>query len=175
MESERGKLVAKVAFLVLICISPAHAAEIVTGRASVIDGDTIDIGDVRIRFDGIDAPESWQRCKQSTRKAYRCGKEAAFALDSFLAGSRPTTCRLFEREDGHDGKRWIGSCFRSDGTDVSRWLVRSGWALDWPKYSDGRYAADQARAKARGVGIWRGAFENPCVARAKRMKRAPNC
>lgn len=155
--------------------SPVAGGESVTGRASVIDGDTIDIGDIRIRFNGIDAPESRQRCKQSTRKAYRCGKEAAFALDSFLAGSRPTTCRLIEKEVGYGGKRWIGECFRSDGADVNRWLVQRGWALDWPKYSGGRYVADQARAKANRSGIWRGSFTSPCVARAKRMKRVPNC
>jgi succinoglycan biosynthesis protein ExoI len=169
--------VAFTAIALLATFSPArgNAADNITGRASVVDGDTIDIGDVRIRFNGIDAPESWQRCKQSTRNAYRCGKEAAFALDSFLAASRPTTCRLIEKEAGHEGKRWIGECFRSDGAMVNRWLVRNGWALDWPKFSGGRYAADQAKAKARGVGIWRGSFTSPCVARAKRMKRAPNC
>lgn len=32
-----------------------------TDRASVIDGDTIEIAGERIRFNGIDAPESWQR------------------------------------------------------------------------------------------------------------------
>lgn len=166
-------IMAGIVFGVSTIIAPA--ASLVTGRASVVDGDTIDIGDARIRFNGIDSPESWQRCKQSARKAYRCGKEAAFALDSFLAASRPTTCRLIERERDHGRKRWIGECFRADGADVNRWLVRNGWALDWPKYSGGRYAADQARAKTSGIGIWRGSFESPCVARAKRMKRVPNC
>ena len=171
------KNVVTMALALLMAASPVpvNARETVTGRASVVDGDTIDIGTVRIRFNGIDAPESWQRCKQSTRKAYRCGKEAAFALDSFLAASRPTTCRLIEKEVGHEGKRWIGECFRLDGADVNRWLVRNGWALDWPKYSGGRYAPEHAGAKPKGVGIWRGSFESPCVARAKRMKRTPNC
>ena len=166
---------AVLAFLIVLVPGAAPAAETVTGRATVIDGDTIDIGDVRIRFNGIDSPESWQRCKQSTRKAYRCGKEAAFALDGFLAASRPTTCRLIEREAGHGGKRWIGDCSRADGANVNRWMVKNGWALDWPKYSGGRYAADQARAKARGAGIWRGSFESPCEARARRVGRPPNC
>lgn len=171
----RGATTAAIILFATIAPARAQPAELIAGRASVVDADTIDIAGMRVRFYGIDAPESWQRCKQSTRKAYRCGKEAAYALDSFLAAARPTTCRLIEREAGHEGKRWIGSCFRSDGADVNRWLVRNGWALDWPKYSGGQYAVDQARAKARGVGIWRGSFENPCVARAKRMKRVPNC
>lgn len=96
----------------------APAAEMVTGRASVIDGDTIDIRGVRVRFNGIDAPEKWQRCKQSARVSYRCGRDAAFALDDFLAASQPTTW-LIEPERGHQRKRWIGECFRADGADVS--------------------------------------------------------
>lgn len=167
--------IACAAALILAPTSLAFAADIITGRASVIDGDTIDIHEVRIRFNGIDAPEKWQRCEQSTGGAYRCGREAAFALDDFLAASRPTTCRLIERESGHGGKRWIGECFRADGADVNAWLVSSGWAVDWPKYSGGFYAEQRDRAKAKSVGIWRGTFVNPCVVRAERMKRKPNC
>lgn len=39
----------------------AHAEEIV-GRASVVDGDTIDVQGARIRFDSVDAREAGQRC-----------------------------------------------------------------------------------------------------------------
>jgi endonuclease YncB( thermonuclease family) len=35
----------------------------VTGRASVIDGDALEIHGERIRLSGIDAPESAQLCK----------------------------------------------------------------------------------------------------------------
>ena len=33
-----------------------------SGRVVVIDGDTIDVGDVRVRIHGIDAPENGQKC-----------------------------------------------------------------------------------------------------------------
>jgi succinoglycan biosynthesis protein ExoI len=153
----------------------AFAADTVTGRASIVDGDTIDIHQVRIRFNGIDAPEKWQRCEQAPNHPYRCGRDAAFALDDFLAASRPTTCRLIERERGLGGKRWIGECFRADGADVNAWLVSNGWAVDWPRYSGRRYALQQAEAKARSVGIWRGFFEAPCAARARRLGRPAKC
>ncbi len=45
---------------------PAEANEPVTGRASVVDGDTIEIAGERIRFNGVDAPESWQICHDVT-------------------------------------------------------------------------------------------------------------
>lgn len=55
----------------LLLASPAWAADIV-GRASVIDGDTIDVHGTRIRFDSIDAPESRQLCQDGAGKRYRC-------------------------------------------------------------------------------------------------------
>lgn len=41
----------------------ARAAEPISGRASVIDGDTIEIHSVRIRLPGIDAPEARPTCR----------------------------------------------------------------------------------------------------------------
>ncbi|WP_246726396.1 thermonuclease family protein [Rhizobium leguminosarum] len=67
-------------------------ADQLIGRASVIDGDTIEIAGQRIRLNGIDAPESWQACRDAAGRPYRCGKDAAFALDEFLSKSRPIRC-----------------------------------------------------------------------------------
>lgn len=36
-----------------------------------------------------------------------------------------------------------------------------GWAFDVAKYSNGRYAEDEARARAAGLGIWQGACDKP--------------
>lgn len=59
--------------------------------ASVVDGDTIEISGVRIRFYGIDAPESRQICLRDGVEI-KCGKEAAFALSDFL-GDRAVFCK----------------------------------------------------------------------------------
>jgi hypothetical protein len=75
------------AFLVA---APASGQGPVVGRASVIDGDTIEIAGERIRFNGIDAPETWQTCLDKAGAKYRCGKASADALEAFLAQSRPT-------------------------------------------------------------------------------------
>jgi endonuclease YncB( thermonuclease family) len=46
--------------------------------------------------------------------------------------------------------------------------VRSGLAIDWPKYSQDGYAAAQNEAKHAGRGIWSGSFIEPWRYRACR-------
>lgn len=151
-----------VALFAFASVLPVSAAEI-TGRASVIDGDTIEISGQRIRFDGVDAPESSQICKKAVGKRYRCGQVSATALDVFLERSRPVTCQ----PTGKSYDRIVAICLRADGVEVNGWLVANGFAVDWPKYSKGRYAAQQKRAKAAKIGIWAGEFELPCHFRGR--------
>lgn len=137
--------------------APAQS-ETLSGRATVLDGDTIEIAGERIRFHGIDAPESGQQCRDEQGNPWPCGQRASFALDDFLAESRPTHCRVMDRD------RWgraIATCHRNDGADVNEWLVRRGWALDWPRYSGGAYGRVQEAAKAEKQGVWRGEFVKP--------------
>ncbi len=142
------------------------------GRASVIDGDTLEIQGKRVRLNGIDAPESWQMCNTADGKSYRCGKDAAFALADFLDASQPVTC-LAVAADRYG--RTVADCFRADNEPVNGWLVRQGWAVDWVRYSNGEYAGEQGEARSARRGIWRGSFQMPCEARAARSKRAPAC
>ncbi len=55
------------ALLFVLAACPA-LADTVTGRARILDGDTIEIGPERIWLFGIDAPESGQRCTGPDRK-----------------------------------------------------------------------------------------------------------
>ncbi|WP_416223075.1 thermonuclease family protein [Tianweitania sp.] len=153
--------------MVMTVSNPASAADPIVGRASVVDGDTIDIGTVRVRFHGIDAPESWQRCKDVGGRDYRCGSEAASALDAWLAKSRPTRCEFVN----WNRERMVGKCFRADGASVASWLVKNGYALDWPRYSKGAYASEQAAAKQARAGVWQGDFTVPWEARQARRSR----
>lgn len=159
-------LVPLAAVAIVFAAAPhAQGQQPVVGRASVIDADTIEIAGERIRLNGIDAPESWQICHDGNGKAYRCGQVAAQALDEFLAASRPTRCEFVERDRYG---RLVGNCFRTDGEKVASWLVRNGHALDWPRYSRGAYAADQAKAQAGRRGVWQGDFLEPWEARRLR-------
>lgn len=146
----------------LLLAGPVHAADI-TGRMSVIDGDTGEIHGVHIRLDGIDAPESRQLCRDAAGRPYRCGQVSANALDAFLQPSQPITCR----PTGKSYDRVVAVCRRADGAEVNAWLVANGYAIDWPKYSRGRYAGEQRRARAARLGIWAGKFEMPCAFRER--------
>jgi len=134
------------------------------GRASVVDGDTIEIAGKRIRINGIDAPESSQLCQDAQGRSYRCGAMSARALDQVLAASRPVRCDFVEWDQYG---RFVGNCFRTDGVSVAAALVRAGMALDWPRYSGGAYAKEQSAAAAAKAGIWQGEFQPPWEWRAE--------
>jgi hypothetical protein len=73
-------------FLLLLPMS-VSAETAITGTASVIDGDTIEIHGTRIRLHGIDAPESRQECARPTGERWRCGQQAALALADHIGRS----------------------------------------------------------------------------------------
>ncbi len=76
---------------IVLFLMPAFAADVV-----VSDGDSLRIGDERVRLWGIDAPELDQRCEHGG-KVYDCGKAAQAALSS-LIGSRQVECEAVDRD-----------------------------------------------------------------------------
>ncbi len=75
------------ALTIALCLLTTPALADVAGVASVIDGDTLEIHGQRIRFHGIDAPESRQLCRLDG-KPWQCGKDAANALARKIARPR---------------------------------------------------------------------------------------
>lgn len=147
---------ARMTMLAKTTLAPSPA--LIRGRASVIDGDTVEISGQRIRFNGIDAPESRQYCFDAKDFEYPCGRRSAQALDEFLAASRPLVCS-FVSWDQYG--RYVGDCARSDGRSVQSWLVQQGHALDWPRYSNGQFAREQDEAAKAQRGVWSGRFDPP--------------
>jgi endonuclease YncB( thermonuclease family) len=141
------------ATLAAMASSGAHAD--IVGRASVIDGDTIEIHGQRIRLHGVDAPEKGQPCFDASGKPYRCGQVAAMALDEFIRMS-PVTCR--ERDTDRYG-RTVADC-SVRGEDIELWLVRNGHAMAYRRYS-GDYVAAEQEAKNAKRGIWAGQVQAP--------------
>ena len=114
------------------------------GTASVIDGDTIEIHGERIRLSGFDAPERGARC--GSVNVYQ---KASLALQDFI-GERTVRCDI-DSKDRYD--RSVGEC-QASGQSLADYMVREGWARDWPRYSQGAYADEERHARKARRGIW---------------------
>ena len=146
--------------LMSLLLSGSAMADDLAGQASVVDGDTLEIHGRRIRLWGIDSPESSQLCRGEDSSQYRCGAQAANDLDAFIA-RRTVNCIPLSLDPYG---RTVATCSVS-GTDLGEWLVRNGLALDWPKYSKGRYDAVQRDAERAGRGMWAGSYVEPWLFR----------
>ena len=68
--------------------------------------------------------------------------------------------------------RTVATC-RVDGVDLGEWLVRQGLALDWPRYSNGRYRGAENDAARAGRGIWAGSYVDPWLYRGEDLHLLP--
>jgi endonuclease YncB( thermonuclease family) len=135
---------------------PPPPAGAISGRARVIDGDSLKVAGTQVRMFGIDAPEWRQRCRAADGHPYRCGRRAFRALVQRLR-SAPVRCEPRARDRF---ARLIATCYQGND-DLARWLVAQGLALDWPRYSGGIYADAQDAAQRAERGLWQGAFVRP--------------
>lgn len=121
------------------------------GQAFAVDGDSLRIGQDRIRLLGLDAPEYEQECESREGEPYPCGLDARDAL-ARLVGDRELTCEASERDQYG---RALAVCSAGD-EDIGAALVEQGMAV-----ADGRYLAEESAARAGGVGVWQGEFIHP--------------
>jgi endonuclease YncB( thermonuclease family) len=144
-----------IAALLIAATAALAQGRLIIGVASVIDGDTIEIHGERIRLFGIDAPESRQECRRPDGSLWRCGQQAALALQEHI-GRRPIMC---EQRDIDRYHRTVAQC-RLAAEDVNAWLVASGWAVAFTRYSRD-YVEQEQQARAARRGIWSGDFVMP--------------
>jgi len=135
------------------------------GLGRVVDGDTLDVGPVRVRLHGIDAFERNQMCDRPGG-TWACGAAATQSLRDRAEG-RPLVCRVLDTD--RYGRK-VSRC-EQDGVDIGGALVAEGLALAYRRYSQDYVAAETA-ARARGVGGWDGSFDRPEQWRSR--ARRPN-
>ena len=139
----------------LACGGALGSPDEVSGTASVTDGDSLRIGNQRIRIHGIDAPELRQPCRSGQADAWHCGRASAQALEELVADR---SVRCVKRDVDRYG-RLVAQCFVG-AVDLGREQVRQGWAVAYRRYSRD-YAAEEDGARRTARGIWAGEFLMP--------------
>ncbi len=123
----------------------------------VVDGDSLEKGVVRIRLEGIDAPEYLQECFDANGEKYRCGLKATDYLQSLTAGK--ITCKHFDKD--RYGRK-LSECYDAENKSINREMVLSGWAMSY----GGKYKDEERQARKANRGIWQGKFMRPELYRA---------
>ena len=136
-------------FLILIFFNVGFADNL-----KIVDGDTIELNGEKIRFSGIDTPELKQTCMSDDQKVF-CGKFVKMLLIKKIGNETPKCIR--EGKDVY--KRTLAECF-INGESLSAFLVRSGYAFAYRKYSK-KFIEDEEFAKENKFGMWSMEFEYP--------------
>ena len=120
----------------------------------IVDGDTIVLNGEKIRFSGIDTPELKQTCLHNN-EIVDCGMSAKILLIKKI-GNKTPEC-ISEGKDVYN--RTLAECF-INGKSLSKFLVRSGYAFAYRKYSK-KFIDDEDFAKANKNGMWAMKFKYP--------------
>lgn len=145
-------LVATVLAVMLAARGPDVQAQQEPSKASVIDGDTLQLGATIIHLKGIDAPELGQRCKIEA-KEWRCGLDAALALRKLIAFGQ-VACEI------EGDQAILTTTCTAASRDLGEALLSQGYAVSLaeplPSYANAEAAAREAK-----LGLWRGDFVRP--------------
>ncbi|WP_245424603.1 MULTISPECIES: thermonuclease family protein [Rhizobiaceae] len=162
-------------FLVTLLISHStvEAADM-SGRARVIDGDTISIRQQRIRIAAIDACERDQTGLKDG-KVWRCGAAARSYLGKMIDGQH-VRCDIIDQDQY---RRLVGQCFIGD-TDIGLAMVKVGLAEAMLRYlpaahsiSEVEYGQAENSARDHGFGMWSAEIESPYDYRRSKSSRIP--
>jgi len=134
-----------------------HGAEAISGKPSVVDGDSLKFGSVAVRLHGIDAPERDQLCSRNGQE-WRCGFEATAALAALVENHWVDCSEIDKDRYG----RIIAVCSIGGPlrVELNREMVATGWAIAYRRYSTD-YVTEEMEAQKSGLGIWSGSFVAP--------------
>lgn len=148
--SSPSRLLLLLIFVIIAIFFNSFSDEkVIVGKVvKVIDGDTIEILDknnknYRVRFFGMDAPES--------KQAY--GKKSREFLASMIASKTVTAI-----QKDKDKYSRIVAIIKLDDEDINKKMVVNGYAWAYTYYSD-IYAMDMRLAREQKLGLW--ADKNP--------------
>lgn len=133
-----------------------------SGAVRVIDGDTIDVGNVRVRLFGIDAPETDQTCRTEQGQVWACGTWVTDQVTT-LIGGRTAQCTAVTTDKYN---RIVARCTLAD-QDVGHELVSAGLAFAYRKYAQDYVFAEKGAA-VRDIGLHASRVQNPSQFRKTR-------
>ena len=141
-------------FFIWLTCSPAHATDF-KGVPRIIDGNTLVIGETKIRLERIGAPQTDQICLSSDGTRWTCGIDARNQLATHIAG-REIKCT----SNGVDAYRITLATCHLAGENLNDWMVQQGWALAYVRQSF-EYIQAEKEARTQKRGLWSGAFIAP--------------
>ena len=154
----------RILLFISLIILLSFNVEVRANNLRIIDGDTIELNGEKIRFSGIDTPETKpkQICTLGNIEIF-CGNLASIVLKEKI-GNEIVTC---EREPEKDFfGRTLGECFVNNES-LSKFLVRNGYGFAFVKYSK-KFVEDEKYAKENNLGLWAMEFEYPWDFRKKK-------
>ena len=138
----------------MLAVSLLWSSISLADNLKVIDGDTIILNGEKIRFSGIDTPELKQTCLKNNEEV-GCGIFAKMLLIKKIGNNTPIC--IGKKKDFY--KRTLAECF-VNGESLSKFLVRSGYAFAYRKYST-KFVEDENFAKTKKLGMWSMTFQYP--------------
>ena len=110
---------------------------LVAGTVTYVrDGDTIEVGNIPVRLNGVSAPELKEPLGHQSKRFMKR-----------LVEGRSVRCEL-DGTKTYD--RYVGVCFLN-GKDIGISIIVSGLAIDCPRYSKGHYTKYETKAAKKSI------------------------
>jgi len=130
-------LAISLALLTIPATAVADEPTVLIGTVThVRDGDTIEVGKIPIRLNGVSAPELKEPIGPQSKQ---------FMLD--LVDGKRVRCEL---NGAKTYDRLVGICYLGD-RDIGEAVISAGLALDCPRYSGGRYLKFEVSAAREAI------------------------
>lgn len=126
-----------------------------SGTLHVVDGDTFDVGDVRVRLFGVDAVERSQTCIDRAGTRWACGEWVVGQVTAAFEG-KTADC---EPQDTDRYGRVVAKCTVA-GEDLGAVLVGNGLAQAYRLYSMD-YDLIEKGASLQQLGLWSSSTQVP--------------
>lgn len=142
---------------IVVALSP-HPAR--AAGAVVRDANSIQLGDISYRLDGLDAPELDQICIDDHADAWTCGLDARDQLTRLIAG-RPVRCEDLGPEKSFGRRRRAVCTVEGEAISLNEQLVRQGFAVAREPALQANLKQAATEAKDASRGLWKGCLAAP--------------